>query len=272
MHLAHLSELRYGDKLARSALFPIGSVVTQNLLDILYSKNIGYVWVEDSRRYEESLKSFRADYNKLKGSEVYNVIESVLDKGALIPDVLLQLLTEDKYTLYHSINVAIVSYQIATLLHLPTQIVEDLIVASLLHDIGKLKIPKEVLLKNGRLTDGEFEIIKWHSKLGHDILKQYNFINKDILRGVSEHHEKFDGTGYYKQLSGYDIHIFARIIAVADVYDALVSKRAYKECLPIEKAIQIMREDKGHFDSFVLETFLNSIENTTESVNILRVS
>jgi len=136
--------------------------------------------------------------------------------------------------------------------------------AAPLHDIGKLTIPDSILLKPTKLTDEEYETIKTHTKAGEVIIEEtmrgiendtYISIVKDV---ALHHHEKWDGSGYPDGLSGTNIPLAARIVAVADVYDALISHRCYKEPLSEEKACSILRECSGkHFDPYVVQAFLN---------------
>jgi putative two-component system response regulator len=133
-----------------------------------------------------------------------------------------------------------------------------------LHDIGKVGIPDRILLKPGKLTPEEFDIMKTHTTLGYEAIQaaedrlgspvEFLSMAKEI---VLSHHEKWDGSGYPSGLAGEAIPIGARIMAVADVYDALISRRVYKEPMPHEKAIAILREGRGsHFDPDVLDAFL----------------
>ncbi len=137
--------------------------------------------------------------------------------------------------------------------------------AAPLHDIGKIVVPDAILNKPGRLTDEEFVIMKKHAAAGREIIEKameslpdpgYLSIAKDL---AAHHHEKWDGSGYPDGLAGEDIPLSARIMAVADVFDALVSKRSYKEGMPLEKAFAIISEGKGkHFDPQVAQAFLNA--------------
>ncbi len=134
-----------------------------------------------------------------------------------------------------------------------------------LHDIGKIGIPDRILLKPGRFEPHEFEIMKTHTTLGHDaIVNAENAlgIRVDFLSFAKSialsHQEKWDGSGYPQGLAGDDIPIPARLMAVADVYDALISRRVYKDSMPHEKAVQIMTEGRGsHFDADMLDAFLD---------------
>ena len=134
-----------------------------------------------------------------------------------------------------------------------------------LHDIGKVGIPDRILLKPGRFESGEFEIMKTHTTLGRDAIVHAETalgINVDFLTFAKSialsHQEKWNGSGYPEGLSGDDIPIAARLMAVADVYDALISRRVYKDSMPHEKAVQIMIAGKGsHFDPDMLDAFLD---------------
>ena len=135
---------------------------------------------------------------------------------------------------------------------------ERMRVASPLHDVGKIGTPDTILLKPGRLTKEEFEIIKEHSVIGYRILADSN---SDLLSlGASialSHHEKYDGSGYPKGISGEDIPLEGRIAAVCDVFDALTSDRVYKKAMSAEKALDILLEGRGtHFDAHILDAFI----------------
>ncbi len=145
--------------------------------------------------------------------------------------------------------------------------IKEVALASLLHDIGKITIPKEILTKTGRLTSKEFELVKTHTTQAGDILKKANLIfldqfNKDsylaLARDIAQyHHEKWDGTGYPLGLAGQDIPLSARIVALAEVYDALRSKRPYKKSWSHEEALLEIVKNKGsQFDPKVVEAFI----------------
>ncbi len=131
--------------------------------------------------------------------------------------------------------------------------------SSPLHDIGKIGIPDSILLKPGKLTPEEFEIMKTHTEIGAQILK--GTISKYLQKGTEialTHHEKFDGSGYPKGLQGKDIPLFGRIVALSDVFDALTSKRPYKEPWTIDAALDYIGQNKGkHFDPELAEIFLS---------------
>ncbi|MBC8236788.1 MAG: response regulator [Helicobacteraceae bacterium] len=140
---------------------------------------------------------------------------------------------------------------------------ELVLYAAPLHDIGKVGIPDSILLKPGKFEANEFEIMKQHAALGAKMLEgadQFPVLKAGHVIAL-EHHEKWDGSGYPNQKAGEDIHLYARIVAIADVFDALSSKRCYKEPMPLEKVLGIMKNDAGtHFDPNLIELFLNNLD------------
>jgi len=182
---------------------------------------------------------------------------------------------KDNYTKDHTQRVAIVSTEIAKALNLEEEIIEVLLIGTLVHDVGKIGIPDSILNKPAKLTDEEFEIMKRHTVIGYEIVSKMKFPQlKEIkfndrfsnIGGVADcvryHHEKWDGTGYPDGLKGEQIPLLARIIAVADVFDALISERQYKKGLPPFKCIQIIEQSKNtHFDPMIVDHFLKIVDD-----------
>lgn len=138
--------------------------------------------------------------------------------------------------------------------------------AAPMHDIGKIGIADAILLKPGKLDFDEYEVMKTHSSIGYDILKHST---RPLLQAAAiialEHHEKWDGSGYPNAVSGDKIHIYGRIIALADVFDALSCERVYKKAWPIEKIIELIVSERGyHFDPTLVDLFMDNIEKFTE--------
>lgn len=156
---------------------------------------------------------------------------------------------------------------LAKLYGLDKQECELVLYAAPLHDIGKVGIPDSILLKPGRFENHEFEIMKQHSVIGAKMLEgaeRFPVINAGRIIAL-QHHEKWDGTGYPSGLKGEEIHLYARIITIADVFDALSSKRCYKDPMPIERVLNIMKKDSGvHFDPQLIELFLNNLDGFLE--------
>ncbi|GEM_PF-964253 len=138
--------------------------------------------------------------------------------------------------------------------------IEGITWGAYLHDIGKIAIPDAILLKSGRLTKEEFEVMKRHVIYGYELVKGIRGIPQTTLNVILYHHEKWDGTGYMKGLKGLQIPVEARIFAVIDVFDALVSPRPYKQPWPVEKALSLIKKEAGrHFDKDIVDAFINLV-------------
>lgn len=165
----------------------------------------------------------------------------------------------DPLTAGHSEKVTEYAVGICKELELDATYCEMIRVAALLHDYGKIGIPDEILKKNGRLSELEYDIVKTHSYKTRDILEQVNFegIYKQVPEIAGSHHEKLDGSGYPKGLKGQDIPLGAKIIAVADFFEAVTSKRHYRNPMHFDKAYRLLREEIGiHFDKKVVEALI----------------
>jgi HD-GYP domain-containing protein (c-di-GMP phosphodiesterase class II) len=161
----------------------------------------------------------------------------------------------DSDTSEHNYRVTYYSIKIAEHLNISNDEIRTIIKGSFLHDIGKIAISDNILLKPGKLTTQEFEIMKTHVNSGIDIIKNDKWL-KDAQKVILNHHEKVDGSGYPNGLKDDDIPIEARIFAIADVFDALTSKRPYKEPFSLEKSIEILKQSSGsHFDSNIINSF-----------------
>jgi len=167
----------------------------------------------------------------------------------------------DEYTYHHSISVAILSIAIGQSMGLSEYEVQQLGRSAILHDIGKMMIPNEVINKPGRLTEEEFIEIKNHPAYGADLLAKWGIGDMAIRLGVLSHHEKMDGTGYPNKLKGKKIPLWARIISVADVYDAVTSYRSYRVPMTPAEAVDLISSQVGTaFDYEVVSVLLDKIE------------
>ena len=139
-----------------------------------------------------------------------------------------------------------------------------------MHDIGKISIPNTILQKPGKLTEDEFEVMKTHTVKGEKILDGIPFLERAKEIALS-HHERFDGMGYPHGLRGEEIPLSARIVSLADVFDALTSKRCYKPAFPLEQAINIIKKEKGkQFDPDILVAFFDRQESIIEILRRLQ--
>lgn len=175
--------------------------------------------------------------------------------------------SRSKETGNHVKRVAEYSRILALGLGLPEDEAEKIRMASPMHDIGKVAIPDAVLKKPGKLTDEEYEIMKTHTTIGYNLLKGSS---RDLLRTAAhiahEHHEKWDGTGYPRGLKGEEIHLYGRITAVADVFDALGSDRVYKKAWELDRIINLFREERGrHFDPKLVDVFMEQLPHMLET-------
>lgn len=164
---------------------------------------------------------------------------------------------KDRYTRGHSARVALLSAQLAQAIGLDHEEVESIRIAGLVHDVGKIGVPEAILTKMGRLTDEEFEAIKLHPEIGYNILKDIPPL-RATLPGVLYHHERYDGRGYPKNLAGTDIPLIARIICLADTFDAMSSTRSYRPAMPREKVLAEFERCAGtQFDPELVPAFVS---------------
>ena len=184
----------------------------------------------------------------LRAAELVASAEALL--GSQVRALTVALAEKDTYTLEHTRRVAMRGVQVGEELGLSPGRLRALAVGGLLHDIGKLSVPDEILRKPGPLTDDEFAVVQEHAERGRLLLRELGGFGEPVLRLVRDHHERLDGSGYPRGLRGDEIDLDARILAVCDVYDALRSKRVYREAWSHERAITLLRSDDAlEFDS-----------------------
>lgn len=187
--------------------------------------------------------------------EQKQVFESFIDTLAASIDA------RDKITAGHSSRVRLYSSLIARELGLDDKMIEIIEKAATLHDIGKIGIRDSVLQKEGKLTDEEYKHIQEHVEITHNILEKIHMSDdfKIVTEIACSHHEKYNGMGYYRHLKGEEIHLGGRILAVSDVFDAITSKRHYRDKMPIINVIDILLKDSGsHFDKQMVDCFLSA--------------
>ena len=166
----------------------------------------------------------------------------------------------DDYTYQHSVDVGILSIMIGKAMNLTRDQLSELGRAAFFHDTGKMFVPKEILHKPGRLTDEEFEVMRNHTTKGYEFVMNSLGLPEEIASPVLSHHEKYDGTGYPNGLAGDDIPLYSRIISVADVYDALNSKRVYKDAMIASEGYEFVMANLGtHFCPKVGMAFLRAV-------------
>lgn len=185
---------------------------------------------------------------------VEEIIEQLLEKKEFV-FALSQLRSVDDYTYKHSVNVGVLSLIIGIDLNLDKDSLKNLGIGAILHDIGKAVIPEDILKKPSSLTHEEFSEIKKHTEYGYEILRQTD-VTEEAAQIALYHHEKYDGTGYRKGLKGNNIPLFSRIVAIADVYDAMSNDRVYQKKLSPDKVFkEITHLGDTHFDCEIMEKF-----------------
>lgn len=198
-----------------------------------------------------------------------DIVQQILESHTISLD-LVDLRTFDDYTYRHSVNVAVLSTVIGMGLNFKKSDLVDLCVAAIFHDLGKLRINPAILNKPSVLTTEEYEIMKEHSKLSYELIKERKDVSARSKVGVLFHHENEDGSGYPRGLEKNDIHLFAKIIHVADVYDALTSKRPYKNPYEVSEVIEyLMGGCDILFDRNVVEVFMKSVPVFPKGMGIM---
>ncbi|MCK4257504.1 MAG: HD-GYP domain-containing protein [Halanaerobiales bacterium] len=198
-----------------------------------------------------------------KIANIQNVVHEMVDEITQSDDIIVNLVdikTYDSYTFSHSVNVTVLSLILGKALYYTREQLIKLGTGALLHDFGKTLIPVEVLNKPDKLTDEEYEIVKEHSRLGYEHLKDNYFISPLSRAVILSHHEKIDGTGYPKGLKRDEIHDFAKIVAITDVFDSLNSDRVYRKRWPTFKTVNfILSNVDSHFEKYLVTKFLKHI-------------
>ena len=223
--------------------------------------------------YDREVKQLEATFEdiismqskKIGISELCQKATSMLDDtrgGIHVFDILHNMRDYDDSTFNHSMNVALICNVFADWMHMSAMEKEIATVAGLLHDIGKLRIPEQIVKKAARLTDEEYDVIKTHPMEGYNILFESRFISS-VQNAALMHHERYDGTGYPLGLKGNQIDKYAKMVAIADVYDAMTAARVYRGALCPFKVIEMFeQEGLSMFDPEYLLVFLENIVQT----------
>lgn len=225
------------------------------------NEEIRHVIIRESAKIliTEILNEPRSGENIKKLGEIVNSItETMLDKPDAIYN-LLNLKNYDYYTYTHSVNVGVLATGLAIQIGMDGDNLYKLGIGAILHDIGKSQIPHEILNKQGKLNDTEYNIIKQHVVLGYELLEKQKEFPAESLSVVLQHHEKLSGRGYPFRLKSEEIKLFGRITAIADCYDALTTQRPYKPPLTPYFALSIIVREKGDHDPELLKTFIKML-------------
>lgn len=263
-------------------LLESGALLTKSYIERLKDLGVTEVYIEDEISkdlviqdvVEEStrreavafIKESMDNYTSmefLNTAEAIAIVNGILDEILSLDDILVNLMDiklRDMYTYSHCVNVCILSIITGIKLNLSLDQLKELGVGALLHDIGKIMIPQEILLKKAALSSVEYEVIKEHSFHGYKILKKLPLISEASARVALEHHERFDGKGYPSGLHNDQIHIYSRIVAITDIFDSLTSDRIYRKKISVNTAIEYLTVIASPtLDSQVLNCFIQFI-------------
>lgn len=221
---------------------------------------------------EELLKFINNVTTKLDIESLSESMEALLSasrNGTHVFHMLQCMRDRDDITYVHSVNVALICHTIGTWLHLDESDLRSLLLCGLLHDVGKLLVPHEIIQKPSTLTAAEYKVIKTHSYKGYDIMKDQQFDMRIKLCALM-HHERCDGSGYPNHLKSDEIIEFAKIVAIADTYDAMTSARAYRAPMCPFEVINIFETEGLHkYDPHILLTFLHEMAQTYIHSNVI---
>jgi len=294
-----VSEAEAGMEIGRMVLTPDdkvilseGTILTDSILQGLQFWNVTTVFIKQALPAEPDIdfsipetavqKNFYEDYEN-----TINVVKDAFTKTRFFKDVALNTLQDlannlieplinahgvinhmnlvrrqDDYTFHHSVNVAIICGVLGKWLGYVGKEWQDLILAGLLHDIGKTQIPLEILNKPGKLMPEEMEIMQLHTTRGYKLLRDKPGIPQGVIHGILQHHERFDGSGYPLAVPGDQIHRYAKIIAVADIYDAMTSDRVYhRKSSPFAVVEMVVGEMFNKLDPEIVTIFLNNVRD-----------
>ncbi len=229
--------------------------------------------------YEKTLELVTAAFEKIRTFQEVPIREceelvedyiTLMTSVAGVISILYKIKSHNEYTFGHSLNVAIIAGVIGRWLGFKGENLKDIILAGLLHDIGKIFIPVSILDKPAKLTNEEMEVIKTHSGSGFQLINDCDEISEGVKLGILQHHERQDGSGYPQQLKGEDIHIYGNIVALADLYDAMSNKRIYRSQVPPFVVIEtILEQMPKKLDPNVCLIFLENIREFMMGSSVL---
>lgn len=224
---------------------------------------------EFEQKFDKAVSSVKKLLHRVQGGEnipvmeLREVVTPLLQKVQEEPNILLALSKiskVDSYIYEHSIGVGMLAYVIAKWMKVPEKEWMQISLAGTLLDIGKTKIDRKVLVKPGKLTPEEFEEMKRHTLYGYQIIKASPGLNEGVALAALQHHEREDGSGYPMGLKGNQLHLYSKIIAIADVYHAMCSQRVYqKASSPYVVVEQLMQDSYGKLDPKIVHTFVEGI-------------
>lgn len=276
-----------------SLIFESDCSLTENMYKNLITTRFLYVHDKDKVYYDEFFSShFKEEKKAIDLSDILKEIDEValsifenpqslknlelakksvkstvnlIIKDESVLDTALSTFSHSYQTHSHSVHVKVYAICLGKKLGLKKEILEDLGLAALLHDIGKTKIPKPILDKQSKFNYNEYNKIQEHSILGYEIAKNLGIKKHNILQGIKSHHEKLDGSGYPQGLTKNKIHLFARIICICDIFDSLSSKKTYRDSLSaFETLLKMKKEMKNQLDINILNQFILMLNSSSK--------
>ncbi|MFP4015918.1 MAG: HD-GYP domain-containing protein [Halanaerobiales bacterium] len=275
MRTAKMIENQFG-----AILVTPGMILDDNLIDKLKRTGIYNIEIIDeteeefdknqnkfTEQYKDSVENIKSMFSevqendKLNFSNIKKIANNSLhmDTNRDIVTMLSLIRDVDEYTYTHSVNVGLLAMMFGRWAGLSNQKIKDLLFAGMLHDIGKSKIPEEILNKKGQLTDEEFDIIRRHTVYGYDLLRKCKLISDPVSRGVLMHHERNDSSGYPFGFSKKKIPFIARVLAIVDTYDAMTSDRVYRGRRPPFEVFRVFEEDLHSYDLMLSKIFMTNM-------------
>lgn len=258
-----------------------GTVLSSEYIERLIERGLPGIYIEDEMAADIKIEDAITQELRNKGvsalregnlDETMDVAKAIVDEILSNPSVSLDMVdlrSYDDYTYRHSVNVSVLATIIGINLSMNIPTLKELSMAAILHDIGKSKISDEILNKPGRLTSEEFEEIKKHPDYAYEILKERIDIPSSVKAGILAHHENEDGSGYGRGLAGDKIYSYGKIIHVADVFDALTSKRPYKQAYARSEATEyLMGSCDRLFDRQIVLAFLQSVSIYPKGITV----
>jgi putative nucleotidyltransferase with HDIG domain len=297
MRLISIKECKEGMELAKTIYSDVGQVLihegvplTSRMLERLHDLHIPYVYVVDEQTKgiepkdvvsqttrNLAVSTIKTEFSKMmKNGKLVNVIDSP-DLGKKFRGVVKEILADvrshhkvmsvlmdvqsaDQYTFQHSLNVTIYTLALAMAQNYTEKQLIEIGLGAILHDVGKMTVPNEILSKQGKLTDAEFAIIQKHTTDGFESLRKIHDIPLLCAHCAFQHHERLDGSGYPRGLAKDEIHEYAKIIAIADVFDALTSNRSYRKAMLPHMAMEVIYSGAGKlFDFELVNMFRNTV-------------
>lgn len=265
-----------------NVLLNAGMILKESYIKRLKALNVNYIYVEDNISQDISIEDIISDETRFEArlsirkamdsvklgqklntiairNSVNNIIDDILGKNDLIVN-LVDIRSTDDYTFCHSVNVCVLSILNGITLGYDREKLQQLGMGAILHDVGKTRIPQDVLLKPDILSEEEFEIIKLHTNYGYKILSESDEFSVYSRYIALTHHERVDGNGYPLGLNGNEIHEFSKLVSISDVFDALTSDRIYKKSVKISEAVEFLIGMSNHmFDYEYVKSFMKHI-------------